>query len=57
MIHLQLANLNYRQRDLSIERGEDITNKFNVGDEITGIVTGFDKNKRQVNLSQSRLLQ
>ena len=47
----------YRQRDLSIDKDEDLTNKFNVGDEITGLVTGFDKNKRQVNMSQTKLLE
>ncbi|NIP30784.1 MAG: 30S ribosomal protein S1 [Candidatus Dadabacteria bacterium] len=47
----------YRPRELSASGGEDILKAYNVGDEITGIVTGFDKNKRQVYLSQSKLEQ
>jgi len=29
--------------------------KYNIGEELTGLVTGFEKNKRQVNLSVKRL--
>lgn len=35
--------------------GAEQSQGFNVGDEITALVTGFDKKKRQVNLSQRRL--
>jgi small subunit ribosomal protein S1 len=43
--------------ELSREKGErdrDITKNFSIGDEITAQVTGFDKRKRQVNLSKRR---
>lgn len=35
--------------------GAEQSQGFSVGDEITTLVTGFDKKKRQVNLSQRRL--
>ncbi|MFI5322100.1 MAG: 30S ribosomal protein S1 [Thermodesulfobacteriota bacterium] len=40
-----------REKD---ERDRDITKNFSVGDEITAHVTGFDKRKRQVNLSKRK---
>jgi small subunit ribosomal protein S1 len=36
------------------QRDRDITKNFKVGEEITAQVTGFDKRKRQVNLSQRK---
>ncbi|MEQ9619980.1 MAG: 30S ribosomal protein S1 [Deltaproteobacteria bacterium] len=46
-----------RSSELNRERGDrdrDITKSFNIGDEITAQVTGFDKRSRQVNLSKRR---
>ncbi len=44
-----------RASELSQERGDrDITKNFKIGDEITALVTGLDKRKRQVNLSKSK---
>ena len=34
---------------------ENAQEKYNIGEELTGLVTGFEKNKRQVNLSIKRL--
>lgn len=44
----------YQARDLSDNAGDDGIKSYNVGDELTGVVTGFDKNKRQINLSKKR---
>lgn len=44
----------YRNSELGHE-GET-EKKYNVGDEITGLVISFEKNKRQVNLSTKRLV-
>lgn len=44
-----------RLSETDTESGAEAKNSFNVGDEVTGLVTGFDKKKRQVNLSQKRL--
>ncbi|MGH7884281.1 MAG: S1 RNA-binding domain-containing protein [Thermodesulfobacteriota bacterium] len=44
----------YQSRDLVNEGSSETLKSFNIGDEITGIVTGFDKNKRQINLSRKK---
>ncbi len=44
----------YQARDLSDDPGNDALKSYKVGDEVTGVVTGFDKSKRQVNLSKKR---
>ena len=44
----------YRNSELGHENEPE--KKFNVGDEITGLVISFEKNKRQVNLSTKRLV-
>ena len=43
----------YKRSEL--ETSDDSKEKYNIGDEITGLVTGFEKNKRQVNLSIKKL--
>ncbi len=41
--------------ELSQEKGQrDAARSFSVGDEITALVTGFEKRKRQVNLSKRK---
>ncbi len=42
--------------ETSWENVENIANLFKIGDKITGIVIGFDKESRRVNLSLKRLL-
>lgn len=44
----------YQARDLTDDGSRETLKQFNIGDEITGIVTGFDKNKRQINLSKKK---
>ena len=44
-----------KANELSQEKDQrDITKSFRIGDEITAQVTGFDKRKRQVNLSKRK---
>ncbi|MEW6145671.1 MAG: 30S ribosomal protein S1 [Thermodesulfobacteriota bacterium] len=44
-----------KANELSQEKGQrDATKSFSVGDEITALVTGFDKRKRQINLSKRK---
>ncbi len=43
----------YRNSDL--ETIESAGKKYSVGDEVTGLVTGFEKSKRQINLSVKEL--
>jgi len=44
----------YRNSELGQENEPD--KKYNIGDELTGLVISFEKNKRQVNLSTKRLV-
>lgn len=44
-----------KANELSQEKGQrDATKSFSVGDEITALATGFDKRKRQINLSKRK---
>lgn len=44
-----------KESELSRERGRvDIQKNYSVGDEITALVTGFDRRKRQLNLSKAK---
>jgi len=42
--------------EVSWENVENLNELFKIGDKITGVVTGFDKESRRVNLSVKRLL-
>ena len=42
--------------EISWENVENVADLFKLGDKITGVVTGFDKESRRVNLSVKRLL-
>lgn len=44
----------YQARDLSDNPGTEALKSYNVGDEIEGLVIGFDKSKRQVTLSKKK---
>jgi len=44
----------YRNSELGNENESE--KKYNIGDELTGLVISFEKNKRQVNLSTKRLV-
>ena len=44
----------YRNSELGQEN--EVDKKYNIGDELTGLVISFEKNKRQVNLSTKRLV-
>lgn len=41
--------------DADTESSEGVSGQLKVGDEITGLVTGFDNRKRQISISQRRL--
>ena len=44
-----------KENELSRERGRvDIQKNYSVGDEITALVTGFDRRNRQLNLSKAK---
>lgn len=48
----------FHSRDLSVDgTGSEDIKSFNAGDEITGLVTGFDKSKRRVTLSRKKHVQ
>lgn len=42
--------------EVSWENVENLSDLFKIGDKVTGVVTGFDKESRRVNLSLKRLL-
>lgn len=41
--------------EISWENVENISETFKIGDKVTGVITGFDKDSRRVNLSIKRL--
>lgn len=47
----------FKLSDVNNDRNQELQQTYKTGDEITGLVVGFDRNKRRINLSKNRLDQ